>query len=380
MAILLIRDAYARMEDRVGEDHDALMSSGGMMPCIPMNSGEGSCPDKHRLYHVGPDGRLMQVKDLLKSSAFMMSMALIVALLTNFSGMFPSDVLTSGRRANITVLFLALMMTLSLSRIPYRNLNPLTNSRSVARAVLLGLVVSSLIPLAGYYLLKGTAFANEAMGLVFIAATPFAASVAPLSYILNGDMEHAARGTIIVYLVSLVWIPFIIWLTLGEFVDMTQVVITVVEIIGIPLVLSRLITKVDISKDFMAIFMNCCIFLLVWLSVSSTMFPSDVGILVAFVIVAALRSFFLGNVVEVTEKKLGIHWKQRVTDILMTSYKNKGIAITMCVATLGPLAASAMVAIATSIVVEILWVIFMDSVLFNRKRMARELAAEGSAE
>ena len=77
---------------------------------------------------------------------------------------------------------------------------------------------------------------------------------------------------------------------------------------------------------------------------------------------------------------MGIHWKQRVTDILMTSYKNKGIAITMCVATLGPLAASAMVAIATSIVVEILWVIFMDSVLFNRKRMARELAAEGSAE
>ena len=193
-------------------------------------------------------------------------------------------------------------------------------------------------------------------------------------------MEHAARGTIIVYLVSLVWIPFIIWLTLGEFVDMTQVVITVVEIIGVPLILSRLITKVNISKDFMAIFMNCCIFLLVWLSVSSTMFPSDVGILVAFVIVAALRSFFLGNVVEVTEKRMGIHWKQRVTDILMTSYKNKGIAITMCVATLGPLAASAMVAIATSIVVEILWVIFMDSVLFNRKRMARELAAEGSAE
>ena len=322
----------------------------------------------------------MQVKDLLKSSAFMMSLALIVALLTNFTGIFPGDVLTSGRRANITVLFLALMMTLSLSRIPYRNLNPLTNGRSVVRAVLLGLVISSIIPLAGYYLLKGTAFANEAMGLIFIAATPFAASVAPLSYILNGDMEHAARGTIIVYLVSLVWIPFIIWLTLGEFVDMTQVVITVVEIIGVPLVLSRLITKLNISKDFMAIFMNCCIFLLVWLSVGSTLFPSDVGILVAFVIVAALRTFFLGNVVEVTEKRMGIHWKQRVTDILMTSYKNKGIAITMCIATLGPLAASAMVAIATSIVVEILWVIFMDSVLFNRKRMARELAAEGSAE
>ena len=309
----------------------------------------------------------------------MMSLALVVSLLTNFSGIFPSDILTSDVRSNITVFFLALMMTLSLSRIPMKNLNPITNWRSVLRAVILGMVISSLIPLAGYYLLKGTDFATEAMGLVFIAATPFAASVAPLSYILNGDMEHAARGTIIIYLLSLVWIPFIIWATLGEVVDMTNVVITVVEIIGVPLVLSRFLTKVNISKDFMAIFLNCCIFLLVWLSVSSTRFPSDLGILVAFLLVAALRTFFLGNLVEVSEKRMGIHWKQRVTDILMTSYKNKGIAIAMCVATLGPLAGSAMVAIATSIVVEIMWVAFMDSVLFNRRRMERELASEGSS-
>ena len=321
----------------------------------------------------------MQLKGLLKSSAFMMSLALVVALLTTFSGIFPSDILTSDIRSNITVFFLALMMTLSLSRIPMKNLNPITKWRSVLRAIILGMVISSLIPLAGYYLLKGTDFAIESMGLVFIAATPFAASVAPLSYILNGDMEHAARGTIIIYLLSLIWIPFIIWATLGEVVDMTNVVITVVEIIGVPLVLSRFLTKVNISKDFMAIFLNCCIFLLVWLSVSSTRFPSDLGILVAFLLVAALRSFFLGNLVEVSEKRMGIHWKQRVTDILMTSYKNKGIAIAMCVATLGPLAGSAMVAIATSIIVEIMWVAFMDSVLFNRRRMERELASEGSS-
>lgn len=322
----------------------------------------------------------MQVKDLLKSSAFMMSLALIVALVTNFSGIAPGDVLTSDIRADITVLALAVMMTLSLSRIPVGNLNPITNWRSVLRALVLGLVVSSIIPLVGYYLLKGTQFGDEAMGLVFIAATPFAASVSSLSYILNGDMEHAARGTIVTYIVSLVWIPFIIWVTLGEVVDMANIVITVIEIIGVPLVLSRLISRFTISKDFMAVFMNCCIFLLVWLSVSFTSFTPDAGILLAFIVVAVLRSFFLGNLVEVTEKRMGIHWKQRVTDILMTSYKNKGIAITLCVATLGPLASSAMVAIATSILVEICWVIFMDSVLFNRKRMARELAAEGSAE
>ena len=205
--------------------------------------------------------------------------------------------------------------------------------------------------------------------------------MAPLSFILNGDMEHATRGTIVVYILALLWIPFIIWAALGETVDMTDVIITVLELIGIPLVLSRLLTKVKINKDFMAVFLNCCIFVLVWLSVGSTNFKGTAAwVFIAFLIIAALRSFGLGNAVEFTEKKMGIHWKQRVSDILMTSYKNKGIAIALCMSVLPPnLRGLAMVAIATSILVEIMWVAFMDSVLFSRKRMEKEIAQESEA-
>lgn len=321
----------------------------------------------------------MTPKDLLKSSAFMMSMALIIALLTNLGGVFPSEALDAGTRSNLTVLILAVMMTLSLSRYTFSNLSPVAHWKSVLRAALMGLVVSSIIPLLGFYLLKDSAFGDEAAGLVFIAATPFAASVAPLSYILRGDMEHAARGTIYVYILSLVWIPFIVWLTLGESVDIMQVLIAVVEIIAIPLVVSRLLTRFELSRDFMSVFMNCCIFVLVWLSVGSTDFStSTVSILVVFAVIAALRSFGLGNLIEFGERRAGLPWGQRVADILMASYKNKGIAIAMCAATLGPMAATAMVAIATSIVVEICWVIFMDSVLFSRRRMERELERDAA--
>lgn len=321
----------------------------------------------------------MTPKDLLKSSAFMMSMALIIALLTNLGGVFPSEALDAGTRSNLTVLILAVMMTLSLSRYTFSNLSPVAHWKSVLRAVLMGLVVSSIIPLLGFYLLKDSAFGDEAAGLVFIAATPFAASVAPLSYILRGDMEHAARGTIYVYILSLVWIPFIVWLTLGESVDIMQVLIAVMEIIAIPLVVSRLLTRFELSRDFMSVFMNCCIFVLVWLSVGSTDFStSTVSILVVFAVIAALRSFGLGNLIEFGERRAGLPWGQRVADILMASYKNKGIAIAMCAATLGPMAATAMVAIATSIVVEICWVIFMDSVLFSRRRMERELERDAA--
>lgn len=320
----------------------------------------------------------MRVKEILTSSAIVMSIALVFSLLLNLSGYFPEDVLVPEIRADITVFVLAVMMTISLSRIPYRNLDPVKNRRSVTRAMILGLVVAAVIPLVGYLLMKDTPWGGYSAGLVFIAAAPFAASVAPLSYTLRGDMEHAARSTIIVYVASLLWIPFIIYVMLGKTMNMTDVIITVVEIIGVPLVLSRLLTKVKIERATMSIMMNLFISFLVILSVSPTNFPREITPLLLFVLIAGLRTFALGSGVEYAEKKMGIDWHQRVTDVLMVSYRNKGIAIAMCAATMGPAVGVAMVAIATSIVVEICWVIFMDSALFSKKRMRREIGSEVS--
>ena len=319
----------------------------------------------------------MTAKDLLKSSAFMMMAAMVVALITNFGGFFPGDVLKADVRSNLTICTLVVMLTLSMSRIPLQNLNPLKYGKSIGRAILLGMVIASIIPLVGYFILKDTEYSRQAAGLVFIAATPFAGSVLPLSIILRGDAEHAARGTIVVYILSLAWIPFIVWLALGDSVDMEFLFLTVVELIGIPLVLSRFLTKVKINKDVMAIVLNCCIFFMVWLSVGSTNFKGNVWwLFLVFIIIAVMRSFGLGFAVEKVEKKAGIRWGQRVTDILMASYKNKGVAIALCVVVYP----QGMVAIATSILIEITWVAFMDSVLFSKKRMERELSLEAEGE
>ena len=130
----------------------------------------------------------------------------------------------------------------------------------------------------------------------------------------------------------------------------------------------------------MGIIMNLFISFLVILSVSSTTFPNAALPLILFVIIAALRTFGLGFCVENAEKKAGIEWSQRVTDVLMVSYRNKGIAIAMCIATMGPNSVTAMVAIATSIVVEIIWIVFMDSSLYSKKRMLKETGSERALE
>ncbi|MDR1405212.1 MAG: Na+-dependent transporter [Candidatus Methanoplasma sp.] len=327
------------------------------------------------------------VSKLVTSSAFMMCLAVIVSLVTNFSGILTdtfsmAGVLNADMRSKLTILFLAVMMTISLSRIPSRNLSPTENPKALIRGILMGLVIPSLIPIAGFLAISAwmPEYDTYSWGLVFVAATPFAASVAPLSLILRGDMVHAARCTIYVYIAALLWIPLVVWVLLGKYVEMSSLVITVFEVIGIPIIVSRFFTWVKVNKTAMAVVLNCTIFFLVWLSASSANFRSaGVWILAAFLVVAALRSFGLGLVVERGEKKFGIGWRQRVTDILMTSYKNKGIALALCTGVLaGPVIGDAMVAITASIVVEVLWVAFMDSVLFSKKRMKRELEAEGS--
>ncbi|MCQ2071364.1 MAG: Na+-dependent transporter [archaeon] len=326
----------------------------------------------------------MKVKTLLCSTAFMMGLALVVSLVTNYSGVC-SDIfavggaLNSGTRGNITVFLLACMMTVTLSRIPYRNLNPVENYKSCIRAIVLGLLVAGSIPLIAYYLLRDVeGYGQYAVGLVFLAATPFAASVGPLSLILRGNLEHALRSTIVVYVAALLWIPFVVWITLGKSVDMWNVVITVIEIIGVPLVASRLLTRFKIDREKMSIVLNCIIAFLVWLSVSSTNFQAaGLVVLGVFMVIAALRDIGLGLGTEYIEKKKDLAWSTRVTDILMISYKNKGIALALCTSVLaGPAIGSAMVAIAASIVVEVCWVAFMDSVLFSKKRMDKELKSD----
>ncbi len=322
-------------------------------------------------------GMSRTIKALSSSSAFMMSAALVLSLATNHLGIFPSETFDASARSTVTILLLAAMMTVSLSRVPTSDLRP---DRAVLRSLVLGLLVSSAIPIAGYLLLRNGTYADASLGWVFIAATPFAASVAPLSFVLRGDIKHACKSTIYVYIASLVWIPLVIYALIGEMVNMGNVIITVLEIIGIPLILSRLLARFEIPRDLMAIALNLIIGFLVWLSVSPTDFGGiGVTVFAVFIGIAVCRTFLLGNAVEFTERRMGIHWQQRVTDILVTSYKNKGIAIALCVSVLsGPLIGQAMIAITVSIVVEICWVVFMDSVLFSRRRMERELEREGT--
>jgi len=313
---------------------------------------------------------MKRITALTASGAFMMTLALVISLGLGLTGNFPA--LPPAVRTHATLLILVVMMTVSFSRIPFKGFHPAREPRALVRGLILGTLLPSCIPLIAWFLLGDNPCKD---GLIFVAATPFAASVVSLSYIIRGDLAHAARSTIAAYLAAIGYIPLLVWLTLGKTVNIALVVGSVLEVILLPILLSRLLTKWKLSPRAMAVFLNLCVCALVVLSVGATadFFYAQTDLLLIFIGVAVLRTFGLGTALEATQKRMGIPWAQRVTDVLMASYKNKGIAIALCMATLPT---AALFPITASIVVEICWVIFMDAVLFPKKRMARELAAE----
>lgn len=308
----------------------------------------------------------MSIKGILGNSSFMMLLALILALIIGF----PYRDLGS----KIPLIVLAVMMTVSLSRISFSNLNPIKHKKSVLRALVLGTVVASFVPLAASFFISDPLYKA---GLVFIAAAPFAASVVPLSFIMKGDVEHAARGTIIVYLLSIIYIPIIVKLFAGETVNVWDVFEYVVILVLIPMILSRPVSKVKISTSTMQIFVNICVAILIFVSVGSNknIFEKETDLLLIFMGIAVLRTFVLGLGLEYLEKRSGIPWAQRVPDVLMASYKNKGVAIAL---TMGLLPPAAAFPITASIIIEVCWVICMDRFLFTSKRREREIKAKSA--
>lgn len=309
----------------------------------------------------------MSIKGILGNSSFMMLLALILALIIGF----PYRDLGS----KIPLVVLAVMMTISLSRISFSNLNPIKHKKSVLRALVLGTVVASFVPLAASFFIDDPLYKA---GLVFIAAAPFAASVVPLSFIMKGDVEHAARGTIIVYLLSIIYIPVVVKLFAGETVNVWDVFEYVVILVLIPMILSRPVSKVKISTSAMQIFVNICVAILIFVSVGSNknIFEKETDLLLIFMGIAVLRTFVLGLGLEYLEKRSGIPWEQRVPDVLMASYKNKGVAIAL---TMGLLPPAAAFPITASIIIEVCWVICMDRFLFTSKRREKELKTEAAA-
>jgi bile acid:Na+ symporter, BASS family len=297
----------------------------------------------------------MDVRRILGNSAIMMTLSFITALVM---GGFPSHfVLTNG---NIAMLSLMVMMSLSLTSLQLRGLRVLDHAASIHRAFLLSFVLSSGITILMAFLFQG----ELREGWIIEAAVPSAVSVVPFTYLMKGDLEPTLVSTAAIYVIALAFTPVLTLLFLGQPIDEGVLLLYVGLLILLPMGVSRLLRRVEISQENKGAAINVSFFVLIVAVAGPNrqVFFNDGTLLSGLIAVAIVRIFVIGLLCDWYLRRKHVPRGQRVPEVLFSTYKNTGMAATLALALIGPAAA---VPATVCTVVEITWLIFLSRYVFR---------------
>jgi BASS family bile acid:Na+ symporter len=291
----------------------------------------------------------------------------VLWLLGNRNFLFISSVVLGialGRAARwtqpLTLPALAVAMTVSTTQAASSAFRPL---RKLARPMLLSVVLNYLI-LSGVILILARWLVPERelwIGFVLMAAAPPGVAVIPFSYILGGDTVFALIGSVGAYLAALVITPAMALFLVGEaVVQPAQLVAILLELLAVPLVLSRLLIASPLKgpvERWRGKIVNWAFALVIFtiIGLNRDVFLRQPQVVVLISVITVARSFGLAFVLEKALEKLQLDRATRVSYVLMGTLKNGGFAAGTALALFGE-RASVPTAVAAALAVPyLLW-------------------------
>jgi BASS family bile acid:Na+ symporter len=264
----------------------------------------------------------MKLKNLLQNRNSILISALGIGLLWGKGSQLTENVILPA---------LAIVMTLSTMGIP----------GSIFRSFR-GLLLPSMVGIVMNYFILGTILAvlnviliyDEAfrLGFILIAVVPPAVAVIPFTYFLKGDETLSLIGTMGAYLGALIIMPLSTVLLIGlSVVDPSKLLVILIELILIPLIVSRILLRIGLASRLDSIkgpVTNWGFFLLTYtiVGLNRDLILNQPLSLSPVVLLALLSTFLLGWGIE----KVGIlfHIPQKVLTslILLGTLKNYGLA------------------------------------------------------
>jgi len=275
----------------------------------------------------------------------MMASGLVLGLIL---GGFPSGT------KEVSMASLALLMAFSLSGVNLGEARGPAHVKHAAWALVLNYGILSLLILA-----LGLAFSKELWpGWVLMAAAPSAVSIVPFTKVLGGSTTKALFSTATNYILALVLMPLMTLLLIGSSVRLNDLVYSLIILIALPMLGSRLISRLRISKSTNTIIINVFFALLIFAVAGANRdaFTGDFGIVLAICGAGAVRTFGIGLGTERVLRKLRVPKGERASYVLFSSYKNLGLTATLAIALFDPVVA---VPATICIVLEVVWVIFL---------------------
>ncbi|MGB6607096.1 MAG: bile acid:sodium symporter, partial [Atribacterota bacterium] len=206
--------------------------------------------------------------------------------------------------------------------------------RSLARPLAIGILFNYLF-LASLLLIFTQWFnfsESIRIGMILVASAPPGVAVLPFTSLLAGNSILSLFATFGTYLSSMFIMPGLIWLLTGSATfPMSKLVITLLELIVLPIILSRFLLFKNfyqriipwkgtiVNWGFFIVFLT-----VIGLNQKTFLEQPDVLIKIFFI---ALVSTFLGFILlNILLKKIGINQKERISMILLGTFKNSGFA------------------------------------------------------
>ncbi len=287
----------------------------------------------------------MRPRSLLESYPTMMALGLSLGLVT---GGFPSHT------KEVSMASLAFLMTLSLSTVKLAEARGRGQVKHAATAVLLNYgALTALILLLGLF------FSEDLWwGWALMAAAPSAVAVVPFTSVLGGPTAKALFSTAVIYVLALALMPLITLLLIGYAVSVSDLLISLLLLIVLPMALSRGVARIRIGKSTSAIMTNISFAVLIFAVAGSNRdaFLGGPMTVLAISLACMVRTFGIGLAVEGVLRLRGMPREERTTHVLFASYKNLGLTATLAIALFEPIVA---VPATICIVFEVVWMIFL---------------------
>jgi BASS family bile acid:Na+ symporter len=251
-------------------------------------------------------------------------------------------------------------MTLSTVSITNRDL---ASIKSSPRPILISLLLNYVV-MGGIMLLMARWLINDSeiwAGFVTLAAMPPAITVTPFSYMLGGDPVFPLFGTTGLYLAALGLTPGMMVLLLGaDFVNPARLLLILVQLIVIPLAVSRLLLSRGLAQSVFKwrdTAINWIFFITIYIIIglNRQVFFEQPSILFGVIIITIVLTFGLGHAINLIARRLNIDRSTRISWMLMGTKKNISLASVIALTFLGEKAAFPAAIIAVFDISTIIW-------------------------
>ncbi len=234
---------------------------------------------------------------------------------------------------------LFLLMTLTLLSVNTHGLEKV-RYKEVINLLFFNLVIYSSLLLVLSLFVENV---NFMYGMIILAFVPPAISAVPFSKISGGDAEVSIVTEFIAYVLCLVYTPLMLWLFIGNTVDVFQITQVIASLIILPFVVSRIIRSVwkkssELNpKIISSALIGLMIYSTIALSRDTILFQWE-SVITIFIIMFIVH-FPLGTFIFQFTKRLGIIRKERIEYVIYGTFKNGGMALGFALLLFGPEAA-----------------------------------------